>query len=196
MYIRQGEQVVVAKQRRVGRVSKDQWLAVALEELEKGGIEAVRIERLAKILCVARSGFYWHFKDRRDLYWHLLDYWFHEYTEVVTSNPLLLVGAPKARLERISKMIQEHNLGKYDLAFRSWAKYDDAAHEAVKRVTKVRLDFLRHIFNEMGFEGDELEMRAMLFVCYHTWESATFNELSPRKIARLRKLRLALLTCR
>ena len=63
----------MSKQRRVGRVSKDQWLAAALEELEKGGIEAVRVERLARILNVARSGFYWHFKNRDDLYRHLLD---------------------------------------------------------------------------------------------------------------------------
>jgi AcrR family transcriptional regulator len=183
-------------ERRVGRVSKDQWLATALEELENGGIEAVRVERLAIILSVSKSGFYWHFKDRKDLYQHLLDYWFHEYTEVVTSNPLLLVGGPKVRLEMVSRMIQEHDLGKYDLAFRSWAKYDDTAREAVKRVTKVRMGFLRQILAEMGFEGDELEMRTMLFVCYHTWESTTFGDMSPRKRTRLRKLRLNLLTSR
>ncbi len=125
---------------------------------------------------------------------HLLDYCFHEYTKVVTSNPLLLVGDPKVRLERTMKMIQEHDLAKYDLAFRSWAKYDDTVREAVQRVTKARLDFVRQIFNEMGFGGDELEMRTMLFVCYHTWESATFNDMSPRKRTRLRKLRLNLLT--
>lgn len=184
----------MVKKRRKGRVSKAQWLATALEELERSGIELVRVERLAEVLSVAKSGFYWHFRDRRDLQKHLLDYWFHEYTEVVTSNPQLLMGDPKDRLEKVMKMIQEHELAKYDLAIRAWAQYDNMAQDFVKRVTKVRLDFIRPIFREIGIEGDELEMRTMLFVCYHTWESAIFGDMSPRKLTRLRKRRLEFLT--
>ena len=99
----------MTKARRRGRVSKAEWLAAALDELERGGIDAVRVERLAKILKVAKSGFYWHFQDRRDLQRELLGYWLHEYTEVVSSNPQLLLGEPKARLEKIMKMIQDHD---------------------------------------------------------------------------------------
>jgi AcrR family transcriptional regulator len=184
------------KARRQGRVSKAEWLATALDELEKGGIEAVRVERLARILSVAKSGFYWHFQNRRDLQRQLLEYWLHEYTEVVTSNPQLLLGEPKARLEKIMKMIQEHDLGRYDLAIRAWAKHDEMAHEFVQRVTKLRLDFIGQIFSAMGFEGDELDMRTRLFVGYHTGESAIFGDMSPRRRTRLRRLRLEFLTKR
>ncbi len=45
----------MSKEKRVGRVSKDQWLATALEELEKGGIEAVRVQLLAKICPYRRA---------------------------------------------------------------------------------------------------------------------------------------------
>ena len=54
-------------------VSKAQWLEAALEVLADKGIEAVKIGRLAERLDITRSGFYWHFKDRRDLLDHLLD---------------------------------------------------------------------------------------------------------------------------
>ena len=184
----------MAAQKRSGRVSKDQWLATALEELEKGGIDAVRVERLAKLLSVAKSGFYWHFNDRRDLHRHLLEYWFREYTEVVTSNPLLLQIEPKIRLEKTMAMVEEHDLAKYELAIRAWAEHDDMAREVVQEVTKARLDFTRRIFSEMGFKGDELETRTMLFLCYETWEIPTFGDMSVRKRRRLRKRRLELLT--
>ena len=184
----------MTKARRRGRVSKAEWLAAALDELERGGIDAVRVERLAKILKVAKSGFYWHFQDRRDLQRELLGYWLHEYTEVVSSNPQLLLGEPKARLEKIMKMIQDHDLARYDLAFRAWAKHDEMAREIVQRVTKVRFDFIRQIFSEMGFEGDELDMRTHLFVGYHIGESAIFPDMSPRKRTRLRKRRWAFFT--
>lgn len=184
----------MVEKKREGRVSKAEWLATALDELERGGIEAVRVERLAKLLGVAKSGFYWHFQDRRDLHRELLNYWLHEYTEVISLNPQLLLGEPKARLEKIMKMIQEHDLARYDLAIRAWAKHDEMAQDVVQRVTKVRLDFIRQIFSEMGFEGDELEMRTRLFVCYHTGESAIFEDMSPRRRTRLRNLRFEFMT--
>ena len=124
------------------------------------------------------------------IYSWMVGYGRSQYTEVVTSNRNLLQGDPVKRLERAAELIQEHDLAKYDLVIRSWAKNDELAHEAVKSVTKIRLDFIRDIFSEMGFIGDELEMRAMLFVCYHTWESTMFSDIAPQKRARIRKLRL------
>ncbi|MEP5089126.1 MAG: helix-turn-helix domain-containing protein, partial [Paracoccaceae bacterium] len=53
--------------RPTGRVSKLDWLRKALEVFETNGIAAVRVVDLAQQLHVAKSGFYWHFKDRRDL---------------------------------------------------------------------------------------------------------------------------------
>ena len=49
------------------RVSKAERLAAALVALEKGGVEAVRVERLARALGISKSGFYWRFKNRTDL---------------------------------------------------------------------------------------------------------------------------------
>lgn len=181
------------KKMRTGRVSKDEWLAAALQALEEGGIAAVRVERLARSLSVAKAGFYWHFKDLRNLQAHLLDYWFREYTEIVRASPQARGGAPKQRLERIMKMIQDYELTRYDLVMHAWAQHDDRARAIVDKVMAARLSFLRKIFAELGFTGDELEMRTMLFVCYHSWEATAFSAMSGRKRARLRKRRVELL---
>ena len=47
------------------------------------GIVRVRVERLARDLGVAKSGFYWHFRDRADLLKQMLRYWSDEFTEAV-----------------------------------------------------------------------------------------------------------------
>lgn len=60
------------------------------------------------------------------------------------------------------KMIQEHDLAKYDLVIQAWAKHDLMAAATVKAVTKKRLYFIRAIYSNMGLEGDELEMRAIM----------------------------------
>jgi AcrR family transcriptional regulator len=177
------------KTNKIKRVSKDQWLAKALDTLGSSGVEAVKIERLARAFGISRSGFYWHFENRQDLLEHLLDYWVRQFTEVVTDDPDIAKLDPKKRLLTTMEMIRDKQLTKYDLAINSWARLDSHVHKVVKKVVKMRLDYLRVIFAELGFEGDELEMRTRLFVCYHSWEDTMFPDLSSRKHSKLLKLR-------
>jgi AcrR family transcriptional regulator len=174
---------------KISRVSKDQWLAKALEALEVGGIETVKVERLAKALGVSRSGFYWHFKNRQELFDNLLDYWTREYTGIVTDNPDLMKLDPKKQLFASMEIIRNKHLGKFDLAITLWAKTDSEIRKVVNAVVQKRLDYLRAIFAELGFEGDELEMRSRLFVCYHAWEDTVFPDLSDQQHSKLLKLR-------
>ena len=171
------------------RVSKDQWLAKSLDTLQSKGVEGVKIERLAKELGISRSGFYWHFKNRQDLLEHLLEYWVSVYTGVVTDNPDVIKLDPKKRLLTTMELIRDKNLAKYDLAMTLWAKLDSQVQRVVRKVVRMRLDYLRAIFAELGFEGDELEMRTRLFVCYHSWEDTMFPDLSNQKHSKLLKLR-------
>ena len=94
----------------------------------------------------------------------------------------------------ISKMIQEYDLAKYDLVIFAWAKHDPVAQSEINKVIKIRHDFIRMQFSDIGFEGDELEMRTLLFVAYHIGESTMFGDTSSRKLNRLRKLSLNMLT--
>jgi len=178
------------------RVSKAEWLAAALDELEGGGVDAVRIERLARKLGVAKSGFYWHFRDRRDLLRDLLHYWEHEYTGVIAENPEVSALEPKERLLRTAELVFDHALSRYDLAMLSWAAHDEAAADAVSGVHHKRLSFVRRAFRELGFRGVELEMRVRLFVAYASWEQTMFWWESRPSLRRGIKRRIELLTRR
>ena len=46
------------KTNKIKRVSKDQWLIKALDTLESSGVEAVKIERLAKALDISVQNAY------------------------------------------------------------------------------------------------------------------------------------------
>ena len=49
-------------------VSKAEWLETGLQALSEGGVAALTVEGLAKTLGIAKAGFYWHFKNRDDLF--------------------------------------------------------------------------------------------------------------------------------
>ena len=176
--------------------SRADWLEAGLECLAKGSVESVTVEHLSRSLGVAKSGFYWHFHDRDDLLRQMLDHWIHELTEVVTQNDRVLSMEPRLRLVTTLQMILDFDLARLDMAIRQWAMQDEGAARAVRRVNRIRLDLFREALLELGFEGDEIEMRAMLFVAYHTWESATFPEISRKRRRALIERRVELLTTR
>ena len=61
-------------------VTKAEWLEAGLEFLARGSVTSITVEGLAKHLGIAKSGFYWHFKNRDELLQELLKYWLHEIT--------------------------------------------------------------------------------------------------------------------
>ena len=175
-------------------VSKAEWLEAGLQVLSEGGVSNLTVEGLAKSLNIAKSGFYWHFRNRDDLLRQLVDYWTHEITEVVTSNPEIFKLNPKIRLMRTAEIILDYDLTRYEIAIRRWGLRDAGAARAVRKVNRLRLDFARTTFSELGFKGDDLEVRALMFVCYHTWESLMFGEISRKKRRNLISRRIELLT--
>lgn len=177
-------------------VSKAEWLQACMEALGNGNIADVTVEGLARKLKITKAGFYWHFQDRQELLTQMLEYWVHELTEVITRNQQLLSLEPKRRLITTAEMILEYDLARYDIAFHQWASQDQAASRAVKKVNRIRLDFVKKALSELEVPDTELEMRAMLFVCYHTWESLMFQEISKNKRRELISRRVELIISR
>lgn len=176
------------------RRKKIDWLRAALAAFEADGIEGVRVERLARTLNVAKSGFYWHFKDRQQLYDELLELWEEESTKVVTSSAELAALEPADRLLQAAHLIFENDLGRLDLPLWAWARNCPEVRERVRRIYNVRFSWIRQSFRELGFKGADLEMRTRLFVIYHAWEGLVFKERSAAQAKRLIKLRVELLT--
>ena len=156
----------------------------------------VKIETLAKALGISKSGFYWHFKNRDELLDCLLDFWMHEVTEVITENTELLALDPMTRLRRTAEIILDYHLVRYELGIRQWALKNEKAAEVVALVNKRRMDFIGEALRELGFAGEDLEMRTMLFVVYHTWESPMFADIPVERRRKLIKRRLDLITSR
>ncbi len=177
-------------------VSKEEWFETGLDSLSKNGVAGLKVESLARALGIARAGFYWHFKSRDDLLRQLLDYWVHELTEVVTGNADVLALEPKSRLTKTAEMILEYDLARYDMAIRQWALTDTGAARAVRKVDRIRMDFLRDAFRELGFTGDDLEIRAMLFLSYQSLEFTMYRDLSRKRRRELIAKRIEFLTRR
>ena len=174
------------------RITLDQWLSKALELFARTGESGLRVEQLARSLGVSKSGFYFHFKDREGFLQQLLNYWAHEYTEVIIRNPLLLMTPPRERLLMISTLVFEQNLAEFDAAMQVWANKDPEIARQVRKVIGMRLGFAGKAMAELGFEGDDLAMRTRAFIGFLASERQIFGA-SKKNAKRYRQRQLDML---
>ena len=152
------------------RLSRDTWLQTALEVLAKEGRARLRLEHIAQKLGVTTGSFYWHFKNREDFVISLAEYWANWSTEQATKFVSEKGGDAADQLMNLMKFVLENDLGRYDIVMRSWALHEPQVNQVVKKVDHIRLLFVRRLFSQMGFEGDELEVRSQIFASYLSLE--------------------------
>ena len=142
-----------------------QWVAAGLEALRKGGVAAVRVERLAEGLKITKGSFYWHFRDRGELLEALLDFWAREMTEAEFERVREVRGLA-AQLRTLAEDVLEKGLGRYDPAVRAWARTDRKVAAAVAQVDRRRVKALTGLFEAGGFTAAEAGARARLFYTF------------------------------
>jgi AcrR family transcriptional regulator len=142
-----------------GRVSKTkrEWVLAALEALVEGGIDAVKVERLAPRLGVSKGSFYWHFKDRADLLGALLDLWDADMTHQLIENAARL-PSPDARVRAVAAQALERTMhgidaARAEAAAQAWAAHDDMAAARLRAVDDARVDYLVREFRALGMKG-------------------------------------------
>ena len=145
---------------------KPQWLQAGLEALRKGGVGAVRVERLATEVGVTKGSFYWHFRDRGALLDALLEFWSREMTDAEFERIRTLRGGLAARLLALAEDVLEKGMGRYDPAIRGWARTDRKVAAAVAQVDRRRVRALAGFFEEGGFSAAEARTRARLFYTF------------------------------
>jgi AcrR family transcriptional regulator len=178
------------------RHSREEWLERALEILSREGNARLRIDRLAESMGVTKGSFYWHFKNRRDFIIRLVNYWADSSTAPVIEAVNRVGGTPQKRLYALMEFLWRKDFAKYDVCMRAWAAQESEVATIVRRVDKQRMEYVGSLFKEMGFTGQELEMRTRTFVGFHSLEHGILTRGSKKERRKLLKLRHAFFTKR
>ncbi|MGI9521088.1 MAG: TetR/AcrR family transcriptional regulator [Hyphomicrobiaceae bacterium] len=193
----------MAKQKTTGLLSKPEletrydreaWLHTALEVLSREGQAKLRTERIARDLGVTRGSFYHHFKNRQTFVLALVDYWARLFTEQTNSVVAETGKSAEERLLFLMRLIRDNRLDRHDISFRSWAAQDPEVAEKVREVDKLRYKFVRDLFVEIGFTGDDLEERVRMFLVYESAQHTVYFPQRSRHIKNSVETRFAILT--
>ena len=148
------------------RLSKEEWLARALEVLGKKGSGEMTIELLAQHLGVTKGSFYWHFRDRTDFFRQLIEYWDEHFTQTVIAAISDPGASPEERLLELMRLVLTKRLDRFEMPVRTWAQQNPALAPLVRSVDRKRISFVKSFFIEMGFDEDEADMRTRIFLTY------------------------------
>ncbi len=150
------------------KTSRSQWLVEARKLLIQGGVDQVKIDRVAKNLNVSRGGYYWFFSNRQEILDTLLDEW-----KNIENDPLIkaLNGKNTTQLDPFfrffTRLLRERTYSpKLDSAMRDWARQYPAAAAAVKLVDNRRILALKQAFLGLDYAPDEAFIRARILY-YH-----------------------------
>lgn len=159
------------------RLTREDWLRRALEALAESPTH-LRIDHLSERLGVSKGSFYFHFKNRADFVHALAEYWRDGYTTTVAEAVSELEGKPEEKLRFLMEALIERGSTSMDIPIRALGRIEPGIMDVIREVDEIRLQTLRTIFSEMGFAGDELEMRTRVFVTCHSFDDSLSVELS------------------
>jgi AcrR family transcriptional regulator len=166
---------------KVIRLDAEAWIAAAFDALADGGIDAVRVEPLAKALAITKGSFYWHFADRRALIDAMLTAWAEGRIAAIREQALTR-GEPAAVLRMLADLYTHRANVRglaIELAIRSLARTDDAAAKAVRSVDRERLRHVGALFAALGWPAADAQGRAVLFYSYLFGQSLLDAQVVP-----------------
>jgi AcrR family transcriptional regulator len=135
-------------------LGRKEWLRAARLALLKGGVEEVRVERLARDLHVTKGSFYWHFKDREELLEVLLREWEEEFLTDIIPRLEGRRGRDAVRclaqlmVERVP--LGEEGILPSDAAIFTWASVSPEVARRANRAERKRIESLTQVVEDPG----------------------------------------------
>jgi len=149
------------------------WIRTALARLSEEGVEAVRVEVLARELGVSKGSFYWHFRDRQDLLDKALAHW--EQHEVGSLDLDGGAGGAATRWARIVQATADPARIQLEAAVRSWARRDTQVAQRVAAIEQKKAAVVASVLQDVGFTRSAAEAwsEVALLLCLGWLDRAT-----------------------
>lgn len=147
------------------RTTRERWVEEGLRALADGGVDAVRIEVLAKSLGVTKGGFYGYFANRGALLTAMLNAWERQSVDDVLARIAREDGDDLHKVRLAGRLTFAEDVRLVDLAIRDWARRDEVVAERLRRVDNRRMQLLRDALATLVPDPVELEARCLLAFC-------------------------------
>ncbi|WP_298849705.1 TetR/AcrR family transcriptional regulator [uncultured Ruegeria sp.] len=168
------------------KVTRDDWLNVAMDVLISDGVDQIKVLNLAERMAVSRSSFYWYFKSRQELLDALLARWQATNTAALVAQAAAPAETITAAVCNVHRCVVNTDLfdTALDFAVRDWARKSGKVRRALDQSDTRRLEALHAMFARFGYSGIEAETRArVLYYMQIGYDLAQLNEAIETRIS-------------
>ena len=129
----------------MGRMTKEDWVVVALDVLSTKGVDALTLAKVCEVAGKTKGSFYHHFKDVGALREAMLSYWEEKHTLHIIEMAQQKATA-KEKADVLNRLAAQADWG-IERAMRLWAQQDDVALRAVRSVDRRRVAYLVGLYD-------------------------------------------------
>ncbi|HEV2305254.1 MAG TPA: TetR/AcrR family transcriptional regulator [Candidatus Acidoferrales bacterium] len=156
------------------RLDRRSWVSAAIDVLCSAGLQAIRVEALAKKLDISKGSFYWHFKNREDLLEAILEEWQTRQSDWNAGGGL---QNPVERWTKLFDIFAKPGYARLELAVSAWARQNENVARRVADADHKRVEYLSSIFREIGFSHSQAaEWANAVFFLYLGWMDRTMRD--------------------
>lgn len=143
------------------RGSREGWLETGYRALIEGGVDAVKIQPLARQLGLSRTSFYWFFEDREALLTALIDGWAERTTTLmIEATREYAESLAEAMLNVLACFLSGSFDSRLEFAVRSWGLQDTGVARRVSMADERRLAALQEMLQRWDRPEQEADTRA------------------------------------
>ncbi len=168
------------------KVTRDDWLNVAMDVLISDGVDQIKVLNLAERMAVSRSSFYWYFKSRQELLDALLARWQATNTAALIKQAEIPAKTITAAVCNVHRCVVNTELfdTALDFAVRDWARKSGKVRRVLDQSDAKRLAALHAMFARYGYSEVEAETRArVLYYMQIGYDLAQLNEPMDTRIS-------------
>ena len=138
-----------AKLAKASPLQPTDWIRAALAKLSSVGVDAVRVEVLARDLGVSKGSFYWHFRNRQELLLKTLAHWEqHEINSLELEGD---AGSAATRWARIVQAASDPSRIQLEASVRAWARREEEVARRVAAVDLRKAAVIANVLEDVGF---------------------------------------------
>ncbi len=150
---------------------KEDWINLGHRLFTEQGASGINVERMAKVLKVNKSSFYWHFKTKNEFIRQLIMFWKDKETDRIIN----LTKGKKTGLEKFKAMIpliyKQDPFLDFIFYLKRYARDNKETQVIIDNINKMRIDYTIAILYEMGYTKKEAKIKADVlykhFIGYH-----------------------------
>ncbi|NVO57077.1 TetR/AcrR family transcriptional regulator [Rhodobacteraceae bacterium B1Z28] len=168
------------------KVTRDDWLNVAMDVLISDGVDQIKVLNLAERMAVSRSSFYWYFKSRQELLDALLARWQATNTAALIAQAEAPANTITGAVCNVHRCVVNTDLfdTALDFAVRDWARKSGKVRRSLDQSDARRMEALHAMFVRYGYSEIEAETRArVLYYMQIGYDLAQLNEPMSTRIS-------------